>query len=173
MKGNLIKKVLVAAALSSRLILDNGNFAYAQDQNYEKSRYEKIISFTDNWTKREKYAESAWIGLNLIDWYQTSIGVGEKGGEERNPILGKHPSKSKINNYFALWTIIHPITTYLLPKKANTCRIFWQPRKLWLAASLSISGGAIITNIGKYSAKDSRKNIKINHIYSLGFKKKF
>ena len=54
------------------------------------------------WTKLDHTLQAAYTTTLIADWSQT-LGIAEKpGGWEANPILGKHPSRAKINVYFTL-----------------------------------------------------------------------
>ena len=69
------------------------------------------------WTPTNTTLESAYIGTTLVDWGQTlNIGGDTR---ETNRVLGQHPKRSTINNYFASLLVLHPIVSYLLPKSGR------------------------------------------------------
>jgi hypothetical protein len=78
----------------------------------------------DEWKKSEIRWEAAWQFSHGLDWLQTRyIAANPDEYREINPILGKHPSKQKVNIYFAAGAIIHPVISHYLPRKY---RDVWQ-----------------------------------------------
>ena len=74
--------------------------------------------------------ESIFITLCLVDWGQTlNIADNPHLYYERNPLLGQHPSRGKVNTYFAIAIPLHIGVTYALPKK-------W--RSFWLKGSIGV-----------------------------------
>lgn len=82
--------------------------------------------FASDWSTADTWRESSWHVINLIDWGQTLdiVREHEAGGTrfERNPILGKHPSRSRVNTYFALSHLAH----YGISKWTTKYRTPWQ-----------------------------------------------
>lgn len=132
-------------------------------EEYRNKRKRGLSRFT----KKELYAEIIWEIFNFIDWGQTNFY--SEDYMEANPVLGEHPSKAKIDRYFTLWAIGHPIISYCLPGYANTFGRNWNPRGLFQSFSLTLSGGAVLaTLIGKQLEMNSKKPE-----ISIGFKMNF
>ena len=77
----------------------------------------------DEWTTRDTILQVTCSALKTIDWLQTrEIAVNPKY-YELNPILGKHPSRRKVDIYFASTLVGHAAISYLLP---HPYRTWWQ-----------------------------------------------
>lgn len=70
-----------------------------------------------NWTRADSYREAAYLALHVADWGQT-LDIADHPGEfyERNPVLGRHPSRGEVNRWFLLTGLLHPVVSYVLPK---------------------------------------------------------
>ncbi len=69
--------------------------------------------------------EAAYLTLHCIDWGQT-LNIADNPDrywEAVNPILGKHPSRGRVNLYFAATAMAHIAGTILLPSRY---RYLWQ-----------------------------------------------
>lgn len=78
----------------------------------------------DPWTKAEKAKETAWLALHAVDHKQTQYAMDRPNEyKELNPILGKHPSKGRINTFMLTTAIGHFLITNYIPKEH---RAFWQ-----------------------------------------------
>lgn len=65
-------------------------------------------------------AELAYTALHGLDWAQTrSIAASPRAFEEKNILLGPHPSRSKVNAYFASTLTAHWAIAYVLPANAK------------------------------------------------------
>jgi hypothetical protein len=91
----------------------------------------------DEWSKRDIALESAWITLNIIDWSQTRYISKHPEFYESNPILGRHPSISAVDTYFAAGTLLHIGVTHILPSKY---------RPYWQMITIMGSGACVINN---------------------------
>jgi hypothetical protein len=61
--------------------------------------------------------ELAYSALHIVDWMQTrSIAAQPKQWEEKNLILGSHPSQARVNRYMGLTLAGHWAVTYTLPE---------------------------------------------------------
>lgn len=70
----------------------------------------------DEWTDDDTAREAAYLMLHTIDWGQTRyIATHPKDMSEVNPILGKHPSVSSVDEYFLTTAILHAGIAYSLP----------------------------------------------------------
>lgn len=74
-------------------------------------------------TKEQWLLEGVNASLYYVDYKQTTDIKNHPGMYEMNPILGKHPSDSRVRNYFAANLIGHTVITALLPEKY---RPVWQ-----------------------------------------------
>ena len=92
----------------------------------------------ENWSQADTARELTWTALHAVDWGQTlDISDHPERFYEINPCLGEHPSRGKVNRYFALGTIAHPLISGALSPKY---RVWWQ------YVSIGISGGVVIHN---------------------------
>lgn len=70
----------------------------------------------DAWTAAQKTAYTASIVANLVDWRQTrTIAKHPEQWRELNPFLGRHPSVSRVNNYFLGTTAILALAPHVSP----------------------------------------------------------
>ncbi len=64
--------------------------------------------------------QGAFLGLGLTDWGQTiNFTQGRPGGrtyEEANPVLGRRPSRAKVNLLVPLGLAAHTLGSYALPR---------------------------------------------------------
>lgn len=68
------------------------------------------------WSNEDIARQAAVLGLLGADFAQTrSIAKGIPGIHETNPILGEHPSKGRVDNYFAAAMIGHTLLMHALP----------------------------------------------------------
>jgi hypothetical protein len=92
------------------------------------------------WTTQDTILETSWIVIHAVDWGQTrTIAKNPKQYREMNPILGEHPSTQNVDLYMGASLLLHPLTSYLLPK----------PYRTWFQ-SITIfgSGSCVINNLG-------------------------
>jgi hypothetical protein len=72
-----------------------------------------------------------FAGITAIDWGQTlNIADHPEKWSETNPIFGKHPSRGKVNTYFASVLVLHPLVSAVLQKKY---------REIWQWVSIGVS----------------------------------
>lgn len=92
----------------------------------------------DPWTKEQIVIQGVVTGLNVIDWGQTLDIAGKPDKYcEINPIIGEHPSKGRVNCYFATSIIVKILITYVIPSKY---------RKYWLGCNIAMSGYLVHKN---------------------------
>ena len=86
----------------------------------------------DPWTRDQILLQGVATTLNIIDWGQT-LDIVDKPDQycETNKYLGKHPSRRKVNKYFACSTGFQILVTHLMPSS-------W--RKYWLGGNIMVSG---------------------------------
>ena len=90
------------------------------------------------WNKQDTILETTWLIIHIIDYRQTLfISDNYNKYYERNPILGKYPSKDKINYYMLTTGLIHPVVSYILPKKYRT---------MWQGITILGSGYCVLNN---------------------------
>lgn len=69
------------------------------------------------WTQADSAREAAYLALHVVDWGQTlDIADHPEKWHERNPVLGDHPSRGRVNVWFAGTALLHPVISYVLPK---------------------------------------------------------
>jgi len=78
-----------------------------------------VCCFTINAHADKRYVLNATaLSLLSVDWLQTRyIAQKDNGLYEGNILLGRNPSKSAIDTYFLLSSIIVVETSYLLPRR--------------------------------------------------------
>lgn len=69
-------------------------------------------------TAAELAVQGMFLALGLTDWGQTTNFTQHKKRqyEEVNPILGKHPSRAKVNTLIPLGLAAHTLSAYALPR---------------------------------------------------------
>lgn len=78
----------------------------------------------DSWSKQDIVLEVTYQALLAIDWGQSrQIARNPEQYYEYNPLLGRHPSTTWVNTYFAASALLHLGVTHYLPKK---CRPYFQ-----------------------------------------------
>jgi hypothetical protein len=89
-------------------------------------------------TKSQWVGEAAWQVIHVIDWGQTlSIADNPDKYHEINPLIGKHPSRGRVNTYMLASAALHPLVTYVLPSEY---------RWYWLGGTLTLSTACVINN---------------------------
>lgn len=85
------------------------------------------------WNAVDYTLQSGFLMLTTADWVFTSKGIDRYGSNwyERNPILGVHPSQSKVGAYFVLTMSSHTAIAMLIPKPWRTV---WQ--SVWVGVEI-------------------------------------
>ena len=65
--------------------------------------------------KSDILLECTYQALHAADWYTTVSGV-NNGSYEVNPLIGRHPSDTKMHAYFAASAVAHALVVYMVPK---------------------------------------------------------
>ena len=92
----------------------------------------------DSWSTQDKALQATTLTLKFIDWRQTRyIAKNPDDYYEMNPILGKHPSTTEVDIYFATTAILNTVITHYLPSKY---------RPWWQAIIITASGTCVINN---------------------------
>lgn len=81
--------------------------------------------------------EFAYVGTLVLDYSQTMDIKNHPKLEEKNKMLGQHPSDVKIRNYFLASALTHYVITKLLPSEY---------RPYWQYGGIIYEGGFIISN---------------------------
>ena len=98
-------------------------------------------------TKGQIVGEVAWQAIHVIDWGQTlRIADNPDQYHEKNPILGRHPSRGRVNTYMLAGAILHPVVTWLLPEEAEVFGFEFNPRWVWLGGTIATSGICVVNN---------------------------
>ena len=89
----------------------------------------------DPWTTKDTAGQAIVTTALLFDYGQTLQIAKNPKYQERNPILGKHPSEGQITPYFLSVAVFHGIISWALPKDY---RPYWQ--SLWVGIELGSIG---------------------------------
>lgn len=74
----------------------------------------------DPWTDEQKAMGYALVVATVVDWAQTRYISDHPIFHETNPILGKHPSIGRVNNYFAASLLGGALVMDALPTEYRT-----------------------------------------------------
>lgn len=92
----------------------------------------------------EKAAQAAFLGLGATDWGQTirftqdpAYREAHPRAFESNPVLGKHPSRSKVNLLVPLGLAAHTLGAWALPRPY---------RNILQAVGIGLEGEAVLHN---------------------------
>lgn len=92
----------------------------------------------DKWDNFDKGLAATSFALKVMDWRQTrQIASDPVHYREMNPLLGDHPSKERVDLYFAASTIAEIGIAHILPSD-------W--RKAWLLSWIALSGVMVMHN---------------------------
>jgi hypothetical protein len=90
------------------------------------------------WTTADTAREAVYLGLHVADWGQTlQIAEHPDRYSEANPILGRKPTRGRINRYFAATAIGHAAVSYLLPRPY---------REAWQYVTIGFEGATVLQN---------------------------
>ncbi len=93
---------------------------------------------TGGWNKVDTVLELTSQGLMSADWIQTQkIVKNPDKYQELNPVLGPHPSMSKLNTYFALWVPVHAGVSCILPQLY---------RRIWQGGTIGVEAPVVYEN---------------------------
>ena len=89
-------------------------------------------------TTNQVLGEVAWQAIHIVDWGQTlSIADNPDEYKEYNPLIGKHPSRGRVNIVMLAGAVVHPLVTYAIPSEY---------RAYWLGGTIAASGLCVISN---------------------------
>lgn len=85
------------------------------------------LCFAGNWTKEDTYRQATYMTLHVIDWGQSrDIAKNPQIYRETNPLLGRHPSVSRVDAVLASTLLLHTYIAYKLPPShRKTWQMFW------------------------------------------------
>ena len=96
------------------------------------------FAYADDWTSTDTAWQMSYTALLAMDCAQTRYGASHpEKFEEVNPLLGKHPSKGRINNICIATGFGHFGISYVLPKGA---------RRLWHFGTVSVELFTVANN---------------------------
>lgn len=101
----------------------------------------------DKLDKTEIALEAAWLTLHTVDYGQT-LSIAKNPGRyyEKNLILGRHPSEDEVHGYMIGTALLHPVITYVLPRKVDVLGVSVPVRFMWQSVSIGISGTCVVSN---------------------------
>lgn len=104
------------------------------------------LSYAGEWTKTDTTLQLAYTALHVMDMSQTLYGRDNPNQfEEKNPILGKQPSRNTVYTYFIGTAIAHAIISYGLSKTNWT--LFNIPAvTLWQSLSIGVEANTVSNN---------------------------
>ncbi len=91
-------------------------------------------SAADKWTTQNIIMEGTYHIIRAVDWSQTRyIANNPKRFHEMNPVIGRNPSISRVNQYFLITAFLHLAISHYLPENY---RIAWQGATIFVSAGL-------------------------------------
>ena len=124
----------------------NNFYSFKKNSDFNEDS-SKDFSDKRGWNKSDTAYELAYMATHAIDWRQTRyIAKNPDKFYERNPILGKHPSVSDVDKYFAITAIAHSGVSYLLPNKSTIFGKEINPRRLWQMLTIGAQTAVIGNN---------------------------
>ena len=100
----------------------------------------------DPWSKTDIALEILSQGLLLVDWGQSLDITKRDEYYEKNAYLGKNPSRSKVNAYFALSCLTHAGITWMMPASARVFGLQFSPRRAWQYAYIGYESSFVANN---------------------------
>ena len=92
----------------------------------------------DEWTTKDTVLESVYMVLHVVDWAQTRhIADNPDLFYENNPLIGRNPSRRRVDMIFLVGAILHPIVSYNMPKG-------W--RDVWFGVSIGLELACVSNN---------------------------
>ena len=120
------------------------------------SVFSSPVHAESDWTITDTGLQLAYTTVHVMDWLQTrQIAANPDKWHETNPVLGEHPSKGKVDAYFATTLVAHTAISYLLPKEVDVMGYKVPARNIWQMVWIGVEVGYVA------------------HNYSLGIQAKF
>jgi len=90
------------------------------------------------WSTTDTVMEATYATVHIMDWQQTRL-IAKRQGQwkETNGILGGHPSRDRVDAWFAGTLAGHALISYLLPDKWRTA---------WQALTIGIEATTVVRN---------------------------
>ena len=85
----------------------------------------------ENWSKEDTMRQAVYSVAHIIDWAQTRDICDSEKFYELNPVLGKNPSKSKVDIWMGSTLILQTVASGLIDEK---WRPWWQT--FWIGAEV-------------------------------------
>jgi hypothetical protein len=98
------------------------------------------------WTRRDIMVEGVWQVLHLVDWGHTLHIVDDPRYWEINPLLGRRPTRARVNVYMAATALLHPFVVTVMPQKIEVFGFELSPQKTFQGVSIMVSGGLVFHN---------------------------
>lgn len=122
--------------------LDNEALVRAVQRGPHSDEAERRSRWFQPFSRGELVAQGAFLGLGLTDWGQTIRFTQDpawkaRGVYEVNPVLGRHPSRARVNTLIPLGLAAHTLAAWALPRPY---------RRLLQGAGLVGEAGAVGTN---------------------------
>lgn len=116
--------------LDDDLIASNTHWKWPKDAKPLSTNFQvqqDSVDWDDNrWTWYDYIAEGLLLGLIYIDYRQTRHFLEKDLGYEKNKILGRYPSRSKLKNYIVLASLTHiGISVQIGKRYGKHARHFW------------------------------------------------
>lgn len=99
-----------------------------------------------SWKKEDTTRQAIATTLTIIDWGQTNHIVDRDDRIELNPILGTHPSKDKVKDYFISVLILQPLVAAALPSEINIFGYDAKPRMAFQYIFIGVQTTATVSN---------------------------
>ena len=90
-----------------------------------------------DWSSGDTNRQLAFTALQMVDWAQTREIARNPDFYETNPILGKYPSSTEVDVYFAATTLGHYLVSQALPSDY---------RKVWQYVWIGVQAGYVTHN---------------------------
>lgn len=83
-------------------------------------------AFSQDWSALDKSLLTAGATLHILDWQQTRYISGHPNEfYEINPLLGKHPSQARVNQYMLGTLVLYPLLADWLPEYRTVILSLW------------------------------------------------
>lgn len=92
----------------------------------------------DEWRSEDTYRELAFQTLWLADYRQTREIATNPSYYETNEILGRDPTLSEVDRYFAIGAAVHAVISSTLPRRY---------RSWWQYATIAVQAGYVGHNM--------------------------
>jgi hypothetical protein len=90
------------------------------------------------WTALDYSLAGGAATMMALDWAQTRYASRYPSRySERNPVMGEHPSTAKVDQYFAIASLLMAGVTYILPRTE---------RRLFLSGVIVVETSAVVNN---------------------------